>query len=121
LSEGAAPEVLSSDRHTVKPWFAGRLPFSFNLPETLPVGAALVGADLAYVEGRPAALLMFTVGKHKATVLVMQRDGLVQLPRMRAGFSMRSAAAGELEMLAVSDVNAAELEGVLEAVVRAQE
>jgi anti-sigma factor RsiW len=33
LSTGATPQVISTDRHTVKPWFQGRLPFSFNLPD----------------------------------------------------------------------------------------
>ncbi|WP_433963730.1 anti-sigma factor family protein [Tunturiibacter gelidiferens] len=36
LSSGATPQVISTDRHTVKPWFQGRLPFSFNLPDVLP-------------------------------------------------------------------------------------
>src|SRR6185437_4321698 len=60
------PEVVSSDRHTVKPWFQGKLPFSFNLREHLPADTMLDGANLVQVEGQPAAQLLFSVGKHKA-------------------------------------------------------
>ena len=48
LSSGAAPEVISTDRHTVKPWFQGKLPFSFNLPDKLPADTTLKGGDLTY-------------------------------------------------------------------------
>ena len=43
LSSGASPEVISTDRHTVKPWFHGKLPFSFHLPDNLPAGTILKG------------------------------------------------------------------------------
>jgi len=58
LSAAATPQVISTDRHTVKPWFQGRLPFSFNLPDAdaLPPDTTLKGADLAYLNNRPAAL-----------------------------------------------------------------
>jgi len=63
LSVSSAPQVVSSDRHTVKPWFQGKLPFSFNLPEPvdLPPDTVLQRADLAYLSGHPAALLLFTL------------------------------------------------------------
>jgi anti-sigma factor RsiW len=56
LSSAATPQVISTDRHTVKPWFQGRLPFSFNLPDSgaLPPDATLKGADLAYLSGQPS-------------------------------------------------------------------
>ena len=65
LSSGASPEVISTDRHTVKPWFQGKLPFSFNLPDSLPADTILKGGDLTYLNGQPAALLLFTIHKHE--------------------------------------------------------
>ena len=76
LAAGAAPEVVSSDRHTVKPWFQGRLPFSFNLPQVLPADTALDGANLTYVRGAPAAQLLFSIGKHRVSMFVRQRGKL---------------------------------------------
>ena len=67
LSAGAAPEVISTDRHTVKPWFQGKLPFSFNLPEELPADTVLKGGDLTYLDGKAAALLLFSVHKHQVS------------------------------------------------------
>jgi anti-sigma factor RsiW len=69
LSSAAIPQVISTDRHTVKPWFQGRLPFSFNLPDAaaLPPDTTLKGADLTYLNGQPAALLLFTIHKHEVS------------------------------------------------------
>jgi anti-sigma factor RsiW len=125
LSSSAEPQVISSDRHTVKPWFQGRLPFSFNLPEpeALPPDTVLKGADLTYFDGQPAALLIFTIHKHQVTVfLTQQQNGpvLAGIPRSRAGFVIHSATASHLDIIGVSDVNPAELDLLIASLVRVQ-
>jgi anti-sigma factor RsiW len=122
LSNGTPPEVLSSDRHTVKPWFEGKLPFSFNLPDTLPADTVLMGADLAYFEGRPVAQLLFTIHGHRTSVFVSQPGVLGGLSRIqaRSGFHFIEAKAGGVEILGVGDVAAPDLDGLVEALAAAQ-
>jgi anti-sigma factor RsiW len=108
--------VISTDRHTVKPWFQGRVPFSFNLPEALPEGTALEGADMTYLHGKPTAQLIYRIGKHRASLFVTLREGVAE-PSISssepAGFHLRTFSAGPLEVQAVSDVNPAELDALL--------
>jgi anti-sigma factor RsiW len=126
LSAAATPQVISTDRHTVKPWFQGRIPFSFNLPEptALPPDTVLKGADLAYLNGQPAALLLFTIHKHEVSVFLTQRSTssptLATLPNNRAGFNLRTATTSDLRILAVSDVNPADLDNLVAVLVRTQ-
>ena len=125
LSSGATPQVISTDRHTVKPWFQGRLPFSFNLPDNtaLPPDTLLKGADLTYLNNQPAALLLFTVHKHEVSVFLTQRvtsPTLTALPGTRRGFTIHSATTPDLHIVAVSDVNPADLDLLLAALVRVQ-
>jgi anti-sigma factor RsiW len=123
LSSGSSPEVISSDRHTVKPWFQGKLPFSFNLPEAFPSGTVLKGGDLTFVHGQPAALLLFTVGKHQASVFLTQRPlnpGGLAASGTQSGFTIQYAHAQELHITAVSDVNPSDLAHLVSALVNAQ-
>jgi anti-sigma factor RsiW len=125
LSSGAIPQVISTDRHTVKPWFQGRLPFSFNLPDAtaLPPDTILKGADLTYLSGQPAALLLFTIHKHEVSVFLTQRatsPTLTTLPNARAGFTLHTATTADLRIIAVSDVNPADLDLLIAALVRSQ-
>lgn len=123
LSSAASPQVLSSDRHTVKPWFQGKLPFSFNLPEPseLPPDTTLQGADLAYLSDHPAALLLFTIHKHHVSVFVTERDASLPTRSSRSGFSLRTAATAHLRLIAVSDVNPSEIEALLNSLTKAQQ
>ncbi|NYF52849.1 anti-sigma factor family protein [Tunturiibacter gelidoferens] len=123
LSNGAAPQVISTDRHTVKPWFQGRLPFSFNLPDSLPPDTILKGADLTYLNGQPAALLLFTIHRHEVSIFLTQRSTsptLTTLPNTRAGFNLQTATTSDLRIVAVSDVNPADLDLLVAALVHIQ-
>jgi len=123
ISSGASPEVISSDRHTVKPWFQGKLPFSFNLPDPLPADMTLKGGNLTYLDGQPAALLLFTIHKHEVSVFLTQRSSspvATLLPSIRSGFAIHYATTPELRLVAVSDVNPADLDQLLAALVQAQ-
>lgn len=125
LSTAATPQVLSTDRHTVKPWFEGKLPFSFNLPEpdALPPGAALKGADLTYLGDHPTALLLFTMGKHQVSVFVADRNSLATAPgsSVRAGFNLRSTTVGGLRLIAVGDVDPPQLDRLLASLASVQQ
>jgi anti-sigma factor RsiW len=125
LSSAATPQVISTDRHTVKPWFQGRLPFSFNLPDAtaLPPDTTLKGADLTYLHGQPAALLLFTIHKHEVSVFLTQRSTsptLTALPSTRAGFTLHTATTPDLRIIAVSDVNPSDLNHLVASLVQAQ-
>jgi anti-sigma factor RsiW len=107
--------VISTDRHTVKPWFQGRVPFSFSLPEALPEGTSLEGADMTYLHGKPTAQLIYRIGKHRASLFVTLQEGVANpvSASERAGFHLRSFSAGPLQVQAVSDVNPVELDALV--------
>jgi anti-sigma factor RsiW len=117
----AGPEVVSSDRHTVKPWFQGKLPFSFNLPAALPADVTLDGANLAQVEGQPAAQLLLSIGKHRASVFVSRKMGPAAGNAERNGFHIEGWRTRELDIVAVSDADSARLRELVQAMEQAQE
>jgi anti-sigma factor RsiW len=67
-------DVVSTDKHTVKPWFAGKLPFSFNLPELQNSGFTLAGGRVAYFEHSPGAQLLFDLRKHQLSVFIFKEE-----------------------------------------------
>jgi anti-sigma factor RsiW len=124
LSPASQPEILSSDRHTVKPWFEGKLPFSFNLPEAnaLPADTVLDGADLVFIHGRPTALLLFTIHKHHTSIFVSQASpfATTRYRQRRSGFEFVEAKTAGLEFLAVGDANPTELNALVRALITVQ-
>jgi len=123
LAAAMPPQVLSSDTHTVKPWFQGKLPFSFNLPDGLPSGIVLDGANLTYLHDQPAAQLLFSIGRHRVSVFVTEKTGSTapgKLPAEHSGFHVMNFGTGDIEMIAISDVNPARLADLVRALEQAQ-
>ncbi|HEX3091503.1 MAG TPA: zf-HC2 domain-containing protein, partial [Candidatus Angelobacter sp.] len=66
-------DVISEDRHTVKPWFQGKLPFTFNLPELAADSPfKLIGGKLVYAQHSPGAELVYQVRQHRISVFIFQ-------------------------------------------------
>jgi len=123
LANNMPLQVVSTDRHTVKPWFQGKIPFSFNLPQNLPSDTTLDGANLTYMHNQPVAQLLYSIGRHRASVFLRQRLDAAeanQLPTERSGFHVMGFGTNDLEAVAVSDVDPVRLDELVRAIRHAQ-
>ena len=73
LASANPVDVISNDTHNVKPWYQGRLPFSFELPELAKDSPfTLIGGRMVYVEHSAGAEVVYQVRQHKISVFVFQ-------------------------------------------------
>jgi anti-sigma factor RsiW len=106
-------DVLSTDQHTVKPWFNGRIDLAPPVPDLTAQGFTLIGGRLDFIDGRPVAALVYRRRAHVINVFVGQ--GLGAAPssaqlHVVQGFNVLRWRNGGLSVTAVSDLNAQELE-----------
>jgi anti-sigma factor RsiW len=104
-------DVLSSDRHTVKPWFEGKVPFSFPVRDFRDQGYTLEGGRLDYLGGQAVAALVYRTGKHAINVFVWPAQGRESPPRgeRRNGIQSVHWVSDGMSWWLVSDTGSAEL------------
>jgi anti-sigma factor RsiW len=104
-------DVPSSDHHTVKPWFTGKLDFGVPVPTLDSLGFPLIGGRLDYVRDRPAAALVYGRRGHVINLFVWPSPDSNAVPGSvtRRGFHAVHGAAGSMAYWAISDLNEAEL------------
>lgn len=115
LASANPVDVVSTDRHTVKPWFQGKLPYTFNLPELQDSSFKLLGGKLVYFRDNPGAQLLFGVRKHQISVFILQdqpnsaRLPAAVTPSSFRGFSVETWTQAGLRYVVISDTSPADL------------
>jgi anti-sigma factor RsiW len=106
LASANPVDVVSTDRHTVKPWFQGKLPFAFNIPELGNSPFRLLGGKLVYFRHSPGAQLVFTLGKHQLSVFILQDQTSIAAASTREkGFTVEAWSEAGLRYIIISDAN----------------
>src|SRR6266567_6298726 len=118
LASPSPVDVISTDRHTVKPWFQGKIPFAFNLPELQNSDFSLVGGRMVYLEQTPGAHLIYDARKHHISVFVFQERSLPArlsdsaLQPDKLSFNMETWSQGGLRYFVIGDASAADIDSL---------
>lgn len=119
LASSNPVDVVSTDRHTVKPWFEGKIPFTFNLPELQDSPFVLLGAKVSYLNQSPGAELIFRLRQHQISVFIFQERALGNLhlddaAQSALSFNVRSWSHNGLRYFVIGDAGAQDLDKLSE-------
>lgn len=117
LASATPVDVISTDRHTVKPWFQGKIPFTFNLPELQGTEFTLLGGRVTYLAQTPGAHLIYQVRKHEISVFIFQDRGeetgrLPSGPVHTLSFNAENWSANGLRYFVVGDIGPEDIQAL---------
>ena len=105
-------DVPSSDNHTVKPWFDGKLDFIPPVSDFSPQGFPLVGGRLDIVDGHDVAVLVYARRKHFINLFVWpyrEKEANFASSGSHQGYNWLRWRSDDVEFCLVSDASAADL------------
>jgi anti-sigma factor RsiW len=112
-------DVVSSDQHTVKPWFDGKIDFAPEVRDLSANGFPLVGGRLDYLDGKTVVALVYQRNKHPINLFITPEPASRSTSASvitRRGYNVFSWADNGMKYWAVSDLNQVELREFLELV-----
>ncbi|MGH9493721.1 MAG: anti-sigma factor family protein [Candidatus Sulfotelmatobacter sp.] len=111
LQPGHLMDIQSTDQHTVKPWFDGKLDFSPPVTDFSDQGFPLIGGRLDYIDHRNVAALVYQRRKHLISVFVWPESSGPNFERQRLvnGYTFLGWQHGGMDFCTVSDVGIADL------------
>ncbi len=99
-------DVQTSDRHTVKPWFNGKIDFAPPVTDLAAQGFPLIGGRVDYVGGRVVAALVYRRHGHVINLFIWPASSSGARTATRDGYSLESWTSNGLDFVAVSDTGA---------------
>jgi anti-sigma factor RsiW len=114
LASATPVDVVSTDKHTVKPWFQGKIPFTFNVPDLANTPFTLEGGRVAYLAQSAGAQLIFKTGNHHISVFIFQNRadlhaGTGESSSKRLTFNVETFSEDDLRYFIIGDTNAADI------------
>ena len=105
-------DVVSTDQHTVKPWFAGKIAIAPVVQDFADQGYALIGGRIDYVGSERVPVLVYRHGKHLIDVFVLTQStaSILDKPTQSQGYVLEMVSLGGQPAAIVSDMGPAELE-----------
>ncbi len=111
-------DITSTDQHTVKPWFDGKLDFSPPVEDLATQGFPLIGGRLDYIDNHPVAALVYQRNKHDINLFIWPSDNKVEGLQYSThnGYNVYHWTQSGMTYWAVSDLNPDELKSFVELV-----